>query len=85
MLQKIIELLHFSLQETIQQFMGDAIAQQLKSFEIDTYPLLICFSFNIGHYEITRIVQGVMNKEETIKFLEDARLQFDRRIEEPCR
>ncbi|CAF3200175.1 unnamed protein product [Rotaria sp. Silwood2] len=72
-----------SLQTTIRQCIGDSIVQELSLFNIDAYPLLICLSFNLGNYEITKIIKGTMGKDEAIGCLQDARLQFDRRIEDP--
>ncbi|CAF4071498.1 unnamed protein product [Rotaria sp. Silwood2] len=72
-----------ALQTTIRQCIGDSIVQELSLFNIDAYPLLICLSFNLGNYEITKIIKGTMGKDEAIGCLQDARLQFDRRIEDP--
>jgi hypothetical protein len=53
----------------------------IQSTPIDVCPLLICLSFKHGQITMIHTIQGSPSEEKTLADLENARRQFDTRLE----
>jgi hypothetical protein len=63
--------------------LGNEIEKTVASSSIDTYPTLICLTYENGQVKITNIIQGYVSCDLTLNLLKVARDQFDCRIESP--
>jgi hypothetical protein len=63
--------------------LGNEIKETVASSSIDTYPTLICLTYENGQVKITNIIQGYVSCDLTLDLLKVARDRFDCRIETP--